>query len=78
MAVLESVFGADPQIPFSATDVLNPNLKREFSGIAQMAEEHQNVRVWGGIHFRNSLNVGDDMGRKIATYLIESSLKPIH
>ena len=32
------------------------------------------MRVWGGIHFRNSLQVGDDMGRKIAAYLVETSL----
>ena len=36
----------------------------------------RNVRVWGGIHFRNSLEVGDDMGRKIAAYLIDNALKP--
>jgi hypothetical protein len=34
------------------------------------------VRIWGGIHFRNSLDVGDDMGRKIAVYLIDNSLTP--
>jgi hypothetical protein len=34
------------------------------------------VRIWGGIHFRNSLEVGTDMGRKIAAYLVENSLKP--
>jgi hypothetical protein len=35
-----------------------------------------NVRIWGGIHFRNSLEIGEEMGRRIAAYLIESSLKP--
>ena len=29
-----------------------------------------------GAHFRNSLNVGYDMGKKIAAYLIDNSLKP--
>ncbi len=41
-----------------------------------MAEEHINVRIWGGIHFRNSLEVGNDMGRKIAAYLIDNALEP--
>jgi len=41
-----------------------------------MADEHQNVRVWGGIRFRNSLEVGEEMGRKIAAYLIDTALKP--
>jgi hypothetical protein len=42
-----------------------------------MDEEHRNVRIWGGIHFRNSLEVGYDMGQKIAVYLIDNSLKPV-
>jgi len=42
----------------------------------QLAEEQCDVRVWGGIHFRNSLDVGMEMGRKIADYLAEHSLKP--
>ena len=76
VSVLESVFGPQPAIPFIATDVMDPKLTRQFNSIAQMAEEHKNVRIWGGIHFRNSLDVGDDMGRKIAVYLIDNSLTP--
>jgi hypothetical protein len=76
VAIIESVFGPEPAIPFTVTDMVNPNVKREYKSIAEMADEHMNVRVWGGIHFRNSLQVGDDMGRKIAAYLIETSLKP--
>jgi hypothetical protein len=77
IGVMESVFGPDPQTPFSVTDLFSPDVKREFTSIAQMAREHENVRVWGGIHFRNSLNVGNEMGRKIAAYLIESTMKPL-
>jgi hypothetical protein len=77
VGILESVFGPNPAIPITATDLVNPKLKREFNSIGQMAEEHLNVRIWGGIHFRNSLEVGHDMGKKIAAYLIENSLKPV-
>jgi hypothetical protein len=76
VAVFESVFGPKPAIPYTVTDVNNPSLKRQFTGVAQMGEEHANVRVWGGIHFRNSLEVADGMGRKITAYLIDNSLKP--
>jgi hypothetical protein len=78
ITVLESVFGPDPAVPITATDILDPKLKREFKTIRAMAEEHQNVRVWGGIHFRNSIEVGYGMGAKIGAYLIERSLKPTH
>ena len=53
------------------------NLKRRFNSIADMDAEHKNVRIWGGIHFRNSLEVGDDMGKKIAAHLIANSLKSV-
>jgi hypothetical protein len=76
VGILESVFGPKPAIPFTATDLVDPNLRRQFNNIAEMDQEHSNVRVWGGIHFRNSLNVGYDMGKTIAAYLIDNSLKP--
>jgi hypothetical protein len=76
MAVFESVFGPNPSMPVTATDSADPKVKREFANIAQLDAEHRNVRVWGGIHFRNSLEVGADMGRRIGAYLIENSLKP--
>jgi hypothetical protein len=41
-------------------------IKREFKSIADMAED---------IHFRNSLEVGYTMGKQIAAYLIDNSLK---
>ena len=62
-----------PKHRFENTD---HRVKRQFNSIAEMDEEHSNVRVWGGIHFRNSLNVAYDMGKKIAAYLIDNSLKP--
>jgi hypothetical protein len=77
VVVLESVFGPKPAIPFTTADLFDLNMKRQFNSIAEMDAEHKNVRIWGGIHFRNSLDVGDSMGRKMAVYLIDNSLKPV-
>jgi hypothetical protein len=76
VSILESVFGPQPAIPITATDLMEPTLKRQFNSIGQMAEEHKDVRICGGIHFRNSLDVGEDMGRKIAAHLIDNALTP--
>jgi hypothetical protein len=62
--------------PFTITDYANPSLTRPFGSAAQMAEEQREVRVWGGIHYRNSLVVSDEMGRRIAAYLVANSMKP--
>jgi hypothetical protein len=42
-----------------------------------MAKEDADVRIWGGIYFRNSLEVGEEMGRKISAYQIANTLKPV-
>jgi hypothetical protein len=76
VGIMESVFGPNPEVPFTATDVADANKKRSYKNIAEMAAEHSNVRVWGGIHFRNSLETGEDMGKKIAAYLVANALKP--
>jgi hypothetical protein len=76
IGVLEAVFGPRPALPVTATDLMDPKLQRRFGNVQQMADEVQDVRVWGGIHFRNSLQVAYDMGQKIAAFLVDNSLKP--
>ena len=76
MGVIEAVFGSTPAVPVVASDLMDPKLQRRYSNVQQMADESQEVRIWGGIHFRNSLEVGYEMGKKIAAYLVENSLKP--
>src|SRR5436309_1959864 len=73
--VLEAVFGNGTEA-FVATDTSDARLSRQFTSFAQMAQEHKEVRVWGGIHFRNSLEVGEATGRKIADHLVANYLKP--
>ncbi len=73
--VLEAVFGGGPE-GFVATDISDARLSRQFASFAQMDQEHKEVRIWGGIHFRNSLEVGEAMGRKIAEHLVANYMKP--
>jgi len=57
--VLETVFGTGTVPAFTATDAVDARLQRSFTSIGQMAEEQRMVRIWGGIHFRNTLEVSD-------------------
>ncbi len=74
-AVLHAVFGRSAG-PIVATDLADPKNKRTFATAQQMSDEHKAVRVWGGIHFRNSVETGEAMGRKLAEHLIATTLKP--
>jgi hypothetical protein len=75
--VLETVFGTGTVPAFTATDSADARLQRQFTSIGQMAEEQRMVRIWGGIHFRNTTEVSDQMGRKIAAYLISNDMTPV-
>jgi hypothetical protein len=76
-AVLESVFGPVKVIPFTATDVRDPKRTRQFASLTDMAEEQKNVRVWGGVHYTFAIRTSEDVGRKVAAYMIGNTLKPV-
>jgi hypothetical protein len=76
LGVMELVFGPDLKNPIVISDPSNPTVKRILT-VGQIAEEHNNIRVWGGIHFRTSLVVATEMGRKIAAYLVDNAIKPV-
>ena len=75
--VLETVFGTGTVPPFTATDTVDARLQRQFTSIQQMGEEQSMVRIWGGIHFRNTLEISEQMGRKIAAHLISNYMTPV-
>jgi hypothetical protein len=39
--------------------------------------EEGDARVWGGMHWRNSTEVGTDVGSKVGKYTATHLLKPI-
>ena len=78
IGVFEAVFGANPSTPVVASDLIDPKLAaplRQRQGDGRRSAERA---VWGGIHFRNSLDVGYQMGTKIAVFLVENSIKPMN
>jgi hypothetical protein len=76
--IFEAVIGPNPPTPVVASDLFDPTIQRRFADVQHMADEVQDVRIWGGIHFRNSLEVGYRMGRQIAVLLVENSIKPLN
>jgi hypothetical protein len=50
---------------------------RKFASLADMAEEQKDVRLWGGVHYRFAIRTSEDVGRKVAAYVIENTLKPV-
>jgi len=76
VTILEAFFGKSHGIEIFVSDSADPKLERRFKNVAALGQEVMDVRIWGGIHFRNSLETGNDMGKKIASYMLANSLRP--
>jgi PAP2 superfamily len=75
-AVLEAFFG-DAVPTFSLTSPTAPGVTRRFSRLSDYVRESIDARVYDGVHYRTSGEVGAAMGRKIAEYTVQNFLKPI-
>jgi hypothetical protein len=75
-AVLEALFG-DTVPPFSLMNPTAPGVTRKFSRLSDYVKESIDARVYDGVHYRTSGEVGVAMGRKIGDYTVQNSLKPV-
>lgn len=55
-----------------------PGVTHRWERISDYVKEVNNARIWGGIHYRNSTEVGERMGRGIGRLTVESALQPAH
>jgi hypothetical protein len=77
-AVLESEFGTATLAPFAMTSPTAPGITRTWTRIPDWVTEIDNARIWGGIHYRNSTEVGETLGREIGRYTVANFLQPMH
>ena len=75
--VVDAVVGPGVALRIVVTDTADPKVTRQFDNFAAIVEETRVVRIWGGIHFRNSLDVSDAMGRQVANYVVANSIRPV-
>ena len=50
--------------------------KRSWIRVSDFVTELGNSRLWSGIHYRNSIEVGTAMGKQGGRYVLETTLKP--
>jgi hypothetical protein len=51
------------------------NLTRHYESVKEIHAEEGNARVWGGMHFRHSTEVGTAVGSKVGKYTATHLLK---
>jgi hypothetical protein len=69
-------FGTD-QFQFPLAFKGNGGAVRHYSNVNEIHAEEGNARVWGGMHWRNSTEVGTAVGRRVGKYTATHLLKPL-
>ena len=75
--MLRRLYGADGH----SIDMSNPavpGLSFHYSGFREIANDVDDARIYGGIHFRFDQEGGNLLGRSVATYVIKNNLAPVH
>jgi hypothetical protein len=75
-AVLKSFFGSGPLPEFTLTYRAMPGVVRRYTSIQQLEDEVSMARIWGGVHYRNSNEIGNALGVNGGGHVMQSTLQP--
>jgi hypothetical protein len=73
--VLLILFGDKQSTPIVATSPTNPGFERHWSALTDGVEEVIDARVFSGIHYRTSDEDGAQLGRRIASFVVNHALR---
>jgi hypothetical protein len=73
MEIFQQIFGDDPGMPITST--IGPTT-REWATFSQVVDEVVDARVWSGIHYRNTDEVGARLGRQVGQFVWTHALRP--
>jgi hypothetical protein len=76
-AVLSLIFGDDPGVPITATSPTNPTFPRAWGKFSEGVDEVIEARIYSGIHFRTADDAGAKLGRQVARFVVNHSLRPV-
>ena len=77
-AVLEAEIGGGPVPKLSSTSPTAPGAVRTWTSVADFVREVAEARIYDGVHFRNSTEVGTAMGKKIGELAAKSLPRVTH
>ena len=70
--ILTLEFGDDPGVTFTVTQT---GITRTWTRFSEAVQEVIDARVYSGIHFRNSDEVGARLGRQVAQFVSHHALQ---
>jgi PAP2 superfamily len=75
-SVAESVFGTANVPELTLTSPTAPGVTHRWTNLDAFVGEVSEARIWAGFHYRFSTRVGQEMGRKIGNYVVDSVMQP--
>jgi hypothetical protein len=60
-----------------ATGVFDPAYTRHFANVRDMTNEIEDARVWGGLHYRSSVEAGVELGNDVARFDLRKNFRPL-
>jgi PAP2 superfamily len=75
-AVLVAEIGNGPSPTFRTRSPTAPGMERSWSNVDDFVAEVAVARIYDGVHFRNSTEVGTAMGKKIGALAAANALRP--
>ena len=73
-AILQAEIGSGAQPVLSTSSATANGALRRWSSVEAFVQEVGNARVYGGVHYRYSTEVGIEMGRRIGTLAVRRHL----
>ena len=74
--VLHAEIGADPMPTLTTTSDTAKGAARSWTKIDDFMQEVANARIYDGVHYRNSTEVGTTMGKQIGELAVVKYLRP--
>ncbi|HTS55054.1 MAG TPA: vanadium-dependent haloperoxidase, partial [Burkholderiales bacterium] len=75
--ILNSEVGAESIAKVSMTSPTAPGVVRTWNSTKEYVEEVSAARIYGGVHYRTSAVVAQEMGRKIAELTLRERMRPL-
>lgn len=75
--VIETLYGTSEIPEVAMTSPALPGVVHRWTSVRTFSDEVSEARIWAGFHYRFSTVVGQDMGRKIANYVVKNFMQPV-
>lgn len=75
-AAVEAALGTAEIPEVSMTSPTAPGVTHRWTNIRAYNEEVSHARIWAGFHYRFSVRAGQDMGRKVGRYVVDTIMQP--